>query len=84
MPRPPCTRVVVQRAQRRQQALGHLCDARDVHGGGERVVARLAHVHVVVGVDRRLRADLVRVRVRGEVFGFGLGVRVSVSVRARC
>ena len=45
----------------------------------------LVHVHVVVGVDRRLRADLViRVRVRGEVFGFRLGVRVSVSVRARC
>ena len=44
----------------------------------------LVHVHVVVGVDRRLRADLVRVRLRGEVFGFRLGVRVSVSVRARC
>ena len=29
----------------------------DVHSGGERVVAGLAHVHVVVGVDRLLGAE---------------------------
>jgi hypothetical protein len=57
-------------------ARGHL------HRGGEGVVGRLAHVHVIVGMDGILRADL---RARGharEVGNHLVGVHVGGSARA--
>src|SRR5260221_7946476 len=49
---------VGERPDPRQQMIADLDDRRDVHGGGKRVVRRLAHIDVVVGMDRRLAAEL--------------------------
>jgi hypothetical protein len=49
---------VAQRAHFRDQPLDQLARRGDVHRGGERVVRRLAHVDVVVGMDRVLAAHL--------------------------
>ena len=52
---------------RRQQVVRDLVERREVDGGREDVVRRLAHVHVVVRVDvlaRERRDHLVRVHVR--------------------
>ena len=48
----------VQMLQCREQPTRHLLGTGDVHGGRERIVRRLAHVHVIIGMDRLLRALL--------------------------
>ena len=53
--------------ERGQQPIGRLVERREVHGRGEHVVGRLAHVDVVVGVRAvagQRRDDLVGVHVR--------------------
>ena len=53
--------------ERGQKIVRELAERREVHGGREHVVRRLAHVHVVVRVDvvaGERRDDLVRVHVR--------------------
>ena len=72
---------------RGQQVRVDLAEGRDVHGGGEHVVRRLAHVHVVVGVGGvagEVRDHLVGVHVRR---GAGAGLedihRELVVVLAR-
>ena len=45
---------VAQRLHAREQLMNEFLRGGDVHGGRERVVRRLRHVHVVVGVDRLL------------------------------
>ena len=44
--------------ERRQQTPGEFLGAGDVHGGGKRIVRRLGHVAMVVGVDRFFRSHL--------------------------
>jgi hypothetical protein len=56
-----------QLVERRQQIVGELVERREMHGGGEHVVRRLPHVHVVVRVHvvaRERGHHLVRVHVR--------------------
>ena len=71
------------RGQRGDQALGHLGDAGDVHGGREGVVARLAHVHVVVGMDGRLGAHLAAEQLDGAVRDHLVHIHVGLRAAAR-
>ena len=48
----------MQAAEPRQRHVPRGHRGGDVHGGGEGIVRRLTHVAMVVGVHRRLRADL--------------------------
>ena len=53
--------------ERRQQGVGRRVERREVHGGGEHVVGRLPHVHVIVGMGAiagERRDHLVGVHVR--------------------
>ena len=71
----------VQAAERRKQRAGDLQSRGDMHGGGERVVGRLAHVDVIVGVHRRARPALA-----AQDFDRAIGhhlVDVHVGLRAR-
>ena len=54
----------------------------DVHRGRERVVGGLRHVHVVVGVDRRLRAELAARHLDGAVGDDLVDVHVGLGARA--
>ena len=47
----------LQMRQRRNKPPGNLQRARDMHGGGKAVVRRLAHIDVIVRMDRRFRAE---------------------------
>ena len=63
-----------ERVDRRQQVVGRLVERGEVDGGGEDVVRRLAHVHVIVRVGAlagEVGDHLVRVHVRG---GAGAGL----------
>ncbi len=51
---------VVQMLQRRDQPVLDLLRAGDVHGGGIGVVGRLAHIDVIVGMDRLLASPSPR------------------------
>ena len=81
----PLARLAVQRvakcANRWNEPLGDLGCDRHVECGRERVVRRLAHVHVVVGVDRFLAATRARRQLVGAP-GDHL-VHVHVRLRAR-
>ncbi len=48
----------MNRLDRWNQSVLHSFRRRDVHGRGERVVRRLRHVDVIVGMDRLLRSHL--------------------------
>ena len=48
---------IVQRRHRRDQPLLHVDRRRDVHRRGKRVVRRLRHVDVIVGMNRRLASE---------------------------
>ena len=50
----------VKRAQGGEQMVARCVQGRDVHGGGNDVVAGLPHVDVIVGVDRRLGTRQLR------------------------
>ena len=50
-----------ERANRRQQLGLNLNRGGDMHRGGEGVVARLTHVHMIVGVDRVIVLQVRRV-----------------------
>ncbi len=67
--------------QRRKEPPGHLLYGRDMHGGGEAVVRRLAQIDVVIGVDRRLAAERAAEKLIGAI-GDHL-VHVHVGLRAR-
>ena len=71
---------VVQPRDRRNQPLRHIDRRRHVHGGGKRVIGRLCHVDVVVGMNRRLaperRAGDLAAAVRDHL------VHVHVELRA--
>lgn len=80
---------LVQVLERRQQIVDHALRTGDVHGGGIGVVRRLAHIDVIVRVNRLLRThdaaeqldrtvgnDLVRIHVR-----LGSGARLPHDER---
>ncbi|MNN21616.1 hypothetical protein D3C81_1349450 [compost metagenome] len=73
----------VQVLQRRQQVVDHLLGAGDVHGRRIGVVRRLAHVDVVVGVDRLLGAHLAAQHLDGAVRDDFVGVHVRLGARTR-
>ena len=58
---------VAQRSDRRDQPVHDLFGGGDVHGRRERVVRRLRHVDVVVGMDRLLRPSLPAGELDGAV-----------------
>ena len=72
---------VAQHGQRWQQPLRNRIHRRHVHGGGKHVVARLAAVHIVVGVHQALLAARAAQQLAGSV-GQHL-VEVHVGLRAR-
>src|SRR5256714_355185 len=63
--------------------LVHLLGGGDVHGGGERVVRRLRHVHVVVRVDGPLAPQLAAGDLDGAVRDDLVGVHVCLRAAAR-
>src|SRR5205085_9930803 len=73
---------VAQRLGGRQQAVRHLLDGGDVHGGGEGVVGRLRLVDVVVGLDRLLAAHLTAGQLDGPVGDHLVGVHVGLRAAA--
>jgi len=73
----------VQMLQRRDQVIDHLFGAGDVHGRGIGVVRRLAHVDVVVRVDRLLGAHLAAQHLDGAVRDHLVGVHVRLGARTR-
>ena len=72
----------VQVLQRGQEVVDDLFGAGDVHGRGIGVVGRLAHVDVVVGVDRRLGAHLAAQHLDGAVTDDLVGIHVRLGARA--
>jgi hypothetical protein len=72
----------VQLLQSRQQNLVDLHGHGDVHGRGERVVGALRLVHVIVRVDRLLRAELTSKHFDGAVRDYLVGVHVTLGTRA--
>ena len=70
---------IAQGRDGRDQAVHDLLGGGDVHRGREGVVRRLRHVHVVVGVDRRLAAAFAA----GELDGAVRDHLVDVHVRLR-
>jgi hypothetical protein len=59
-----------------------LLDRGDMHGGREAVVRRLAHIDVVVGMDRLLRAHLAAQHLDGAVRDHLVGVHVGLGAGA--
>ena len=70
----------MQLGQRRDQVGRHACRGRYVHRGRKRVVRRLAHVDMIVGMDRLLAAELAAKHLVGAI-GDHL-VEVHVGLRA--
>ena len=54
----------------------------DVHGGGVGVVTALGLVHVVIGMDRRLAAQLSAQQLDGSVGDHLVGVHVGLRAGA--
>ena len=83
----PLLRFVVQRVaqllQGRQQAMMDLLDARDVHGRRIGVVRRLAHIDVIVWMNRFLRAHFAAEHFNGTVGNHLVGIHVGLRTRAR-
>ncbi len=82
----PRFRLVVQRVaqlgQRGDQPVMNFLGAGDVHGRGIGVVGRLAHIDVVVGMDRLFRAHLAAQHLDGAVGDHLIGVHVGLRARA--
>ncbi len=74
---------VPQRGDRWEQPMHDLLHGGDVHGGRERVVGRLGHVDVVVGVDRLLGAHDPAGELDGPVGDDLVGVHVGLRAAAR-
>jgi hypothetical protein len=73
----------VQMFQGRDQVVDHLFGAGDVHGRGIGVVGRLAHIDVVVGVDRLLGAHLAAQNLDRAIRDHLIGVHVRLGARTR-
>ena len=73
---------VAQALDRRDEPVHDLLGGGDVHGGRERVVRRLRHVDVVVGVDRLLAAQLAAGQLDGAVGDDLVGVHVRLGAAA--
>ena len=82
----PRLRLVVQRVaellQGRDQAVDDLLASGDVHRRREAVVRRLAHIDVIVGVDRLLRAHDAAEKLDGAVGDHLVGVHVRLGAGA--
>ena len=68
--------------QRRHQSLRHAPRRGDVHRGGEAVVRRLAHVDMVVGMDRALAAARPRQPLVGAPGDHLVGIHVRLGAAA--
>ena len=83
----PVDRLLLQRCvqvlEGREQVGRDLLGAGDVHRGRERIVRRLAHVHVVVRVNRLLRAHHAAHHFDGAVRDHLVGVHVRLRARTR-
>ena len=73
---------LVQALHRGDRLLGRHRVGRDVHGRREGVVGRLAHVDVVVGVHRLLRAELASEQLDAPVGDDLVDVHVRLRTRA--
>ena len=75
---------VVEAFQGRQQFLGDRLTDRDVNGGREHVVGGLAHVDVVVGVDRLFLVEAIAAgQLDGPIADDLVGVHVRRGAGAR-
>ena len=72
----------VQMRQRRNQAAGYFLRRRDMHGGRKSVVRRLAHIDVIVGMDRRLGAEPAAELLVGAVGDHLVDVHVGLGAGA--
>ncbi len=72
----------VQFSERRNETVPELFRAADMNGGGDHVVARLAHVDVVVGMHNRVRADRFALQLRATVCDHFVRVRVRARAGA--
>ncbi|CUS45548.1 URF 4 [hydrothermal vent metagenome] len=70
---------VVQPVERREQAPGRRHRRRDLQRRGEAVVRRLAHIDMVVRVDRRLAAALARQHLVGAAGDHLVDVHVALG-----
>jgi len=69
----------VQMSQVRNQVVDNVFRASNVHGRRKCVIRRLAHVDMVVGVDRRLRAHHAAQHLDRAVGYHLVGVHVGLS-----
>ena len=72
---------VAQGLQGGDQPVGDLLGGGDVHGRGIGVVGRLAHVHMIVGMHRRLGAQHPAQRLDRPVGDHLIGVHVRLGAR---
>ena len=72
----------LQMCQRRQQPLRDFFRRRDMHRGREAVVRRLAHIDVIVGMDRRFLAALAAEHFVGAVGDHLVDVHVGLGAGA--
>ena len=68
--------------KRRDEPLRDFLRGRDMHGGRETVVRRLAHVDVIVGMDRRFRAEFLAELLVGAVGDHLVDVHVGLGAGA--
>ena len=71
-----------QFAQRRNEVGGDALGRRDMHRGRERVVRRLAHIDVIVGMNRLLGAELAAQQFVGAVGDHLVEVHVGLGAGA--
>ncbi|MNZ94878.1 hypothetical protein D3C78_1139960 [compost metagenome] len=72
----------LQLRRRRQQALHQRLHRGHMHGRGKHIVARLAHVHVVVGVHQARIAALAAQQFAGAVGQHLVDVHIGLGARA--
>ena len=77
-----CDRIA-QGGHRRDEPLLHVDGRRDVHGRRERVVRRLRHVDVIVGMNRRLAAERRACKLAAAVGDHLVDVHVELGAAAR-
>ena len=73
---------LLQMRERRDQPVRDLLGRGDMHRGREAVVRRLAHVDVIVGMDRRFRAELAAEHLVGAVGDHLVDVHVGLGAGA--
>jgi hypothetical protein len=73
---------IAQLLQRRDQPVHDLFRRRDMHRRGIGIVRRLAHVDVIVGMDRLFRAQLAAEHLDRAVRNHLVGVHVGLRARA--